>query len=195
MPTIPLYDTSAPPDGYHRVIAPGGYEWWNVIAPGRITVNFHYGNPSDPAYRSAYRRYLANPTRVLPPLPQDYPSVSGALVDQGVNHTFDSRAATKASFRYVEHPPEVTIGASSIYWKSDRLLVIALGVTTAGQRGKLEGELSLDLNESAVEEDGAVCGKGRLTGVLRDAAKDVLYRIDDNAQYTHTFSVRPVWGR
>ena len=25
MPTIPLYDASAPPDGYHRVAAPGGY--------------------------------------------------------------------------------------------------------------------------------------------------------------------------
>ena len=71
MPTIPLYDTSAPPDGYHRVAAPGGFEWWRVIAEGsRVKVDFLEGNYFDSAYRSAYRRYLAAPTRVAPPVPR-----------------------------------------------------------------------------------------------------------------------------
>jgi hypothetical protein len=195
MPTIPLYDTSAPPDGYHRVTAPGGYEWWSIIAQGaRVKIDFIEGNPFDVAYRSAYRRYVAHPTRVVPPAPRDYPSVSARLADNGAHHVFGPPPA-KGSFRYVQQPRALAIGESSILWKSDRILVITLRLTTADRRAALDGELTLDLIEPAVAEAGEVRGRGRLTGLLRDTSRDVVHRIEDEAHYAHTFSVRPMWQR
>ena len=195
MPTIPLYDESAPPDGYHRVTAPGGYEWWSVLAQeARVKIDFFDGNPFDPTYRLAYQRYLANPTRVMPPVPRDYPSVSAGLVDRGAHHVFGPPAA-KGAFHYVEQPPTVTIEGSSILWKSDRILVITLALTTTDRCEALKGELTLNMTEPPVAESGQVRGTGRLTGVLREAARDVVHRIDDEAQYSHAFSVRPKWGR
>jgi len=79
MPTLPLYDTTAPPNGYHRVTAPGGYEWWQfrvtsstVSAPPLIALAFYDGRPHDPDYRLRYRRYRVSPTHHAPPVPRDY---------------------------------------------------------------------------------------------------------------------------
>src|SRR5687767_726009 len=80
MPTVPLYDTPANPDAWHRVRAPGGYEWWHLdaVSPsGRetVTIDFFDGDPFNAAYQAAYARYRRRPTRVVPPVPRDYPGV------------------------------------------------------------------------------------------------------------------------
>jgi hypothetical protein len=80
MPTLPLYDPPTHPDGWHRVIGPGGYEWWHLAAEDkangiRLGVNLIEGDPYNAAYMRAYRRYRRRPTRVSPPRPADYPCV------------------------------------------------------------------------------------------------------------------------
>src|SRR5690348_6586763 len=104
MPTIPLYDTSAPPDGYHRVIAPSGSERWFIRASElRLNVEFCEGDLSDPAYLSAYQRFVARPTRVPPPLPRDYLLVSAGFFEQEPELVF--KAASKGGFHHSEQPP------------------------------------------------------------------------------------------
>jgi hypothetical protein len=71
--------------------------------------------------------------------------------------------------------------------------VITLALTNASGHVTVEGQLMLDLAESAATGGGEVYGGGRLTGLLRETAKDVVHRIDDNAQYSHSFSARPMW--
>jgi hypothetical protein len=195
MPTIPLYDSSAPPDGYHRVTAPGGYEWWSITTQGsRVTIHFSEGNPFDSTYRLAYRRYVADPTRVTPPMPRDHLSVSVNLVDGGQLQVFGP-PVTKGSVHYEERPPTVTIGGSSIRWKSDRFVVITLALTNAHRRETLEGQLTLEFAEPVSEEAGEMRGRGRLTGLLREASSNAVHPIDDEARYSHTFSVSPMWQR
>ena len=80
MPTIPLYDTPSNPDAWHRVRAPGAYEWWRFEAAtldhaARVIIDWFDGNPFDADYRRAYARYRRRPTRVAPPVPRDYPAV------------------------------------------------------------------------------------------------------------------------
>jgi hypothetical protein len=77
MPLVPLFDETTPPEASHQVRAPGGYESWRIIAFDQaqdllLYAAAHEGCLSDPAYARALRRYLRNPTRILPPLPQDY---------------------------------------------------------------------------------------------------------------------------
>lgn len=189
MPTIPLYDTSAPPDGYHRVTAPGGHEWWRVVAErSKVIIDFVEGNYCDPAYWSAYRRFLAAPTRVAPPTPREFPLLTVGLLGQ----VFASIKA-KASFRHVDEPAEIGVGESSILWASEGLRVITLKVTNPEGRVILEGQLNLELSEIASTGAGEVSGRGRLTGLLRETARDVVHRIDDDARYRHDFDVRPIW--
>jgi hypothetical protein len=88
MPTLPLYDTTAHPDGWHHVVAPGGFERWQLeaedLAHGiRLTVELVEGDQGSRAYRRAYRRYRRRPTRVPPPLPSDYPCVRVNVSENG----------------------------------------------------------------------------------------------------------------
>ena len=91
-------------------------------------------------------------------------------------------------------PPNIRIGGSSILWRSERLLVITLAMTNADGDVMLAGQLNLELSELACTEANEVRGSGRLTGLLRETAKDVVHRIDDDARYSHDFSVRPIWN-
>ena len=80
MPTLPLYDTPGNVDAWHRVRAPGGYEWWHFEATSgdsdvRVVIDFFDGDPFNAAYQRAYSNYRRRPTRVAPPVPRDYPCV------------------------------------------------------------------------------------------------------------------------
>jgi hypothetical protein len=109
-----------------------------------------------------------------------------------VDHVFRSTAA-KDAFHHVSEPPTIKIGGSSILWSSERLLVITLATADASGRVTLEGQLMLDLTSPAGEEGGEVRGGGRLTGLLRETAKNVVHRVDEGARYNHSFSARPKW--
>ncbi len=76
MPLVPLYDENVRSGASHRVRAPGGYETWRIVAYDAkqdllLYAAVHEGFQSDPLYIKAYRKYLRNPTRRPPPVPQD----------------------------------------------------------------------------------------------------------------------------
>ncbi|HEV2295611.1 MAG TPA: hypothetical protein VGR35_17315 [Tepidisphaeraceae bacterium] len=82
MPTLPLVNNPAPADvdAPRRVVAPGGYEWWyfeahDPVADLRVTAILFDGNPFHPGYLRRYAWYRRFPTRLLPPLPCDFPGV------------------------------------------------------------------------------------------------------------------------
>jgi hypothetical protein len=87
VPTIALLDSSdARGDGWHRVIAPGGFEWWHffVSQPAgdvRVIADFFYGNPFDPKYLRRFRDYRASPTQNAPPTPAEFPAVRLAIYE------------------------------------------------------------------------------------------------------------------
>jgi hypothetical protein len=87
MPTIPLYDPTARPGQWRRVLAPGGYEWWCFEARSSagdvcVRLDLFDGNPFSEEYRSAYARYRRRPTRVSPPVPRDYPAARLAILNK-----------------------------------------------------------------------------------------------------------------
>lgn len=98
MPTIPLYDSPSNPDAWHRIRAPGGYEWWRLsaLSPNEavgVWVDLYDGDPRSAAYLAAYDRYRRRPTRVPPPVPRDYPRVRAGFRDEtgqesGVDATY-----------------------------------------------------------------------------------------------------------
>jgi hypothetical protein len=81
MATLALFNRPADPNASHDVLAPGGFERWHFDAEDgdgrrRIVIDFFEGFPFYPAYLRRYHRYLRNPTRLAPPVPADYRSVS-----------------------------------------------------------------------------------------------------------------------
>jgi len=110
VPTIPLYNTAAAPDGWHDVRAPGGFEaWFFDGAEGggnrRIMAGLFDGYPFHSRYQRLTERYLARPTRCAPPSPRDFPCM--AIWIQRAGDHWDELA--------FEHPPGSLIG------KPDRL--------------------------------------------------------------------------
>src|SRR6267142_918938 len=88
MPLVPLYDESSSAQSSHNVRAPGGYETWRIIALDKkqdllLIASLWNGYLLDPAYASAYRRYIRHPTRTPPPLPADYACQELALYQNG----------------------------------------------------------------------------------------------------------------
>ena len=88
MPTIPLYAQPPHPDESHDVRAPGGYEWWYFDAEDerhdrRVVVVLFEGFAFHPRYLRRYARYRRYPTRVAPPLPEQYPCASIQIYERG----------------------------------------------------------------------------------------------------------------
>jgi hypothetical protein len=195
MPTIPLYDTSAPPDGYHHVTAPGGYERWFIRASElHLNVEFCEGDPSDRAYQSAYEQFMARPTRVPPPVPRDYLLVSAGFTKKGdLDPLF--KTAPKGVFQRSERPPTIVIGKSSIVWRTERSLIITLaGLATSDGRQSLEGEFAMDLIEPPVTEEKHVQQGGLVTGSLRETASGAVHQLGGWIIYEHSFDTRPAFG-
>lgn len=119
MPTLPLMTDATHPDGWRQVRAPGGYESWSFTAHtprGRtcILAGLHLGHPLDPAYAQRYRVFEKFPTRTLPPVPADYPSVSLTVVqdDQLIWRMLHPQRG--AEFIAMTHTGEVRIGSSHV---------------------------------------------------------------------------------
>jgi hypothetical protein len=200
MPTIPLYDTSAPPDGYHRVTAPGGYEWWRIVARDvasdvQLELDFCDGDQSDPDYVLAYKQFMKRPTRFPPPRPQHYPAIYLTLLEKTTPACSFASPARQSAFRYAEQPPTVTIGASTLAWKSEGSLLVTLaGLATKTNQRLIEGELTLDLPDPPVVKSRQILRAGRMAGILRERSGDDPPRMIDisgEAQYSHSFGSRP----
>ncbi|HUB26104.1 MAG TPA: hypothetical protein VL992_11795 [Tepidisphaeraceae bacterium] len=75
---VPLFDAAAGADQWHRVAAPGGYEWWHVAAydpTADILISAHVfeGFPFDATYRRRCAAYRCRPTHNRPPRPAEFP--------------------------------------------------------------------------------------------------------------------------
>ncbi len=88
MATLDLFDRLPPSqaDHWHRVRAPGGYEWWEFDAQDedqgiRAVLSFHDGFAFDPEYARRYDAYRRQPTLHGPPVPQQYPCVQFAIFE------------------------------------------------------------------------------------------------------------------
>jgi carotenoid 1,2-hydratase len=73
-------------DHWHRVGAPGGYEWWEFDALDdasalRVIVRFHDGFALDPEYAGRYDAYRRKPTVHSPPVPRQYPCVQFTVLE------------------------------------------------------------------------------------------------------------------
>jgi hypothetical protein len=119
MPTLELISTATHPDGWRNVRAPGGYESWTFAAASargrtQVIAGLHLGHPLDRAYAQRYWMYCRWPTRVAPPVPAEYPSVSMTVVEDGrvlwrMHHCNRGAEVTAASDR-----GNVRIGSSHV---------------------------------------------------------------------------------
>ncbi len=88
MPTLPLFDPTAHPDGWHNVLSPGGYEWWyfdaeDLATDTQIVAILMHGFIFHPGYLRAYRRFMRRPTRHSPPTAGDFPCVYACVYRDG----------------------------------------------------------------------------------------------------------------
>jgi hypothetical protein len=117
MHTIPLYTLPADENAWHRVRAPGGYEWWHFDAEDpqhdrRLIATFYDGYIFDAEYQRRYSRYLRRPTRNVPPLPGEFPCVHFALYEADrVRANFTTKFPS-SEFSASDEMPLVTIGAN-----------------------------------------------------------------------------------
>jgi hypothetical protein len=200
MPTIPLYDASAPPDGYHRVTAPGGYEWWSIVARDdasemQLAIDFLDGDTFDVRYRRAYERYVKRPTSVSPTVPRDNPAVRLTLAEKAVPTRVFGAAAPKGAFRYSQQPRAVSVGESSLVWNAaDSISIPLRGLATRSSDNILEGEMVLVFSDPQTVEAAHVRKGGMINGLLRETSGGVLRRtlkVSGEAVYTHSFGTSP----
>jgi carotenoid 1,2-hydratase len=91
MATLDLFDHLPPSraNEWHRVGAPGGYEWWEFDAEDqiqgiRVVLSLYDGFAFDPEYARRYDAYRRRPTRRSPPIPRQYPCVQCAVYENEV---------------------------------------------------------------------------------------------------------------
>lgn len=85
---VPLYSTTAHPDGSHGVRAAGGYEWWyfdaedaaqDVQVVGIVLDGFVF----HPAYLRRHAAYMRRPTRHAPARASDFPCAYMVVYERG----------------------------------------------------------------------------------------------------------------
>lgn len=119
MPTIELFDRNPIADAWHRVRAPGGYEWWYFDAEDaesdtQIVAIFLEGFVFHPGYLRDYFAYIGKPTRRTPPVAGDYPCAYFVIYQQGrIAHQFMTQFRPD-QFRASADRPGVTIGDNKL---------------------------------------------------------------------------------
>jgi hypothetical protein len=171
MPIIPLYTLPAHPNASHQVLAPGGYERWQITTEDesqslRISVEFWLGDWTDHSYRKAYDRYRRRPTRVSPPKPVDYPSVHLAISREGQPVVTRVTRYKAADVRASSERPDVTIGPNWIVLQLDGCWKITLP------------DVDLQINEM---------GKAHGTVIIADQSMV----IDGSGLVEHDFGTKP----
>jgi hypothetical protein len=127
VPTIPLYNTSAAPDGWHQVRSPGGFEAWcfhgiDQSAGNEIFAALFDGNPFDPDYARLYRRYIRRPTRFAPPLPCHFQCTCMAIDDDLTIRRFPA-----GSLRGSSEMLDVRLGFHHITGQPSRAIQMKIG--------------------------------------------------------------------
>jgi carotenoid 1,2-hydratase len=120
VPTIPLYQQAVQsPDAWHRVRSPGGYEWWYFDAEDpqhdrQIVAILFQGFVFHPGYLRAYARYRRRPTRVAPPLPEQFPCAYFVVYEHGrIARQFMTQYPPGA-FAARPDRPHVTVGPNTL---------------------------------------------------------------------------------
>jgi carotenoid 1,2-hydratase len=131
MPTLSLYETSAHPDAWHQVTAPGGYEWWYFDAEDsasdtRMVAIFFQGFVFHPGYLRRFGKYHRSPTRNAPPLPAEFPCVYFVVYRGGkISAQFMCQFPADA-FAASTRAPEVSIGPNRLLPAGDGSLELQL---------------------------------------------------------------------
>jgi hypothetical protein len=123
MPTLALFTRPANPNASHHVLAPGGFERWHFdvddpAAKRRVLIDFFEGFPFHPTYLRRYHQYIARPTRIAPPLPQEFRSVSLTLFenDHVVTRMFRLGADFGASSMSIEADGAIRLQLRGAPW-------------------------------------------------------------------------------
>jgi carotenoid 1,2-hydratase len=131
MPVVPLFETPADPDAWHRVAAPGGYEWWYFDAEdatGRfqLVAIFFEGFVFHPGYLRRYARYLRRPTRRTPPVAGDFPCAYFVLYEDGKIRSQFMAQYPPSEFRASADRPDVRVGPNTFRREKDGSLRLEL---------------------------------------------------------------------
>lgn len=155
MHLVPLCDASASPDGWHQVAAPGGYECWHFDAQDttgdlRLVVDFFDGCIFHPGYLRSYARYRSRPTRVAPPLPQNYRCVQFVLYRAGAVLSRFTTQHDANRFAASPERPEVTIGPSGFAMDPDGSLELSFaGESASADQRQVAGTLTFSRRAAA----------------------------------------------
>ena len=146
MPTLPLFTPPPHPDGWHRVMAPGGAESWDFVihsSDGRwlVVVGFYQGYRFYPPYLRRYALYRAMPTRFRPPLPAEYPCVSVAIAEMGRVTQVITNVYRPEEFEASTERLNVRIGANTAESLSDEVVHLRARVTS--HRAAVAADLTL----------------------------------------------------
>lgn len=134
MNPLPMFTAPADPDAWHRVTAPGGYEWWYFDAEDpagrvRLVAIFLEGFVFHPGYLRRYARYRRRPTRVAPPVPGEYPCAYFVLYEDGkIAGQFMSQYPAGA-FAASPDRPDVRVGPNRFRREADGSLRLSLSGT------------------------------------------------------------------
>ena len=114
--TLELLQHPAIADAWHNVTAPGGYEWWyfdaeDVEQDRQIVAILFDGCVCHPGYLRKYFWYARRPTRVAPPLPNEYLCAYFAVYHAGKIEQDRADRVVKAGVRLLEPALVLTFAA------------------------------------------------------------------------------------
>lgn len=141
MPTLALLTPAdarpagASPDAWHRVAAPGGYEWWHFDAEDasgdvQLVAAFHDGFAFHPGYLRAHARYLRRSTRVAPAVPSQYPCASFAVYEKGSPAARFLTQYSPGAFQGSDERPEARVGLNVLQADAAGVLRLSLAGPT-----------------------------------------------------------------
>ena len=124
MSTLKLLDSSADPDGWHDVGAPGGYEWWyfdaeDAAADRQIVAIFFQGFVFHPGYLRADAKYRKSPTKMPPAVAKNFPCAYFVVYEKGkIAHQFMTQYRPE-QFAARADRVEVTVGPNTLRREAD----------------------------------------------------------------------------
>jgi carotenoid 1,2-hydratase len=154
---MPLFQTPLPEsaDAWHRVTAPGGYEWWyfdaeDSVADLQVVAIFFQGFVFHPGYLRRYYAYLRSPTRVAPPMPAEYPCVYLAVYEKGKPAAQMMTQYRSEDFAASERVTDVAIGPNVVRRLEDGSIRVSVRgtpwqLTWQGPKREAGAEMSVDL--------------------------------------------------